>query len=541
MKNKFNLIIEGNIVDILNRDIFPGVIYISNGKIVQIRKSEKEYNNFILPGFVDSHVHIESSLLCPSAFGEVAIKHGVLAAVADPHEIANVLGVEGVAYMINNAKNCPFRFYFGAPSCVPATSFDCAGANIDKDQIEFMFSKGMVHHLGEMMNFPGVINDKEEVIQKLLIAKKYYAPIDGHAPGLSGINLKKYCTSGITTDHECSDINEAIEKISFGMKILIRQGSAARNLSELAPLLNTNPDSVMFCTDDCHAGDLLKGYLRLIVIKLLNEGYNLFDVLRAASLNPIKHYNLDIGLLQTGDSADFIIVDDLKEFNVKQLYINGKESITYSYDSNIVLLNNFNAIELVKNDININRISNRLRVIEVIDKQIITRSLIHNIKNLNNWKDELRENDILKIVVLNRYKPYKPSIGFVKGFGFKYGAIASSISHDSHNIIAVGYSDTDIVKAMNLIIGIKGGICFSGIDKNIVLPLPIAGLMSDKNAEYVAKIHQDIEIAINNAGCSLSSPLMNLSFLSLPVIPELKITCNGLFDSNHFNFVNLFL
>lgn len=540
-----NLIeIKGNIVDIVNRKIFFGSIIIQGQYISDIRfvSEEKTNEKYIIPGFVDSHIHIESSLLIPSTFGNVAIKNGVLAAICDPHEIGNVLGIEGIRFMIENGSKSNFRFYFGVPSCVPATNLETSGAIISSDDVQKLFEKENVYLLSEMMNFPGVINSDKEVIKKIEVAKAFGKPIDGHAPGLSGTNLKKYVNAGIQTDHECTYIEEAIEKIKYGMKILIREGSAAKNLKALAPLLNLYPDSVMLCSDDIHAEDLRERHLNNTVKNLVSEGYNIFNVLRAASFNPINHYKIDVGIMQKGDLADFLVIDNLVNFRILKTYIKGTEfkSSENKIINRVNLINNFNAGKIDSTDLLVKNRGKSINLISIIDKEIVTKRIKHFINDQNNLVCTEPEIDILKIVVLNRYKNCKPAIGFVKGFGLKKGAIASSISHDSHNIIAIGVDDKSIASAMNTVIENKGGICFDDTEKNIFLELPIAGLMSDKDFDYVSEKYSKIEKAVKFNGSSLFSPIMNLSFLALLVIPELKISDKGLFDFNSFSYIDLF-
>lgn len=542
MKSQSNKVLEGNIVDIIKREIFPGKLTISNHQILSIERTNKIYNSFILPGFIDAHVHIESSLLIPSEFAKIALKHGVIAAFCDPHEIANVCGLEGIDFMINDAKNTQFKFFFGAPSCVPATNFETSGAQINAENIDLLFKNKKVHYLSEMMNFPGIVYNDKNTVDKVLVARKNNLKVDGHAPGLSGDNLKKYVDVGIDTDHECSSIEEAREKISLGMKILMREGSAAKNLNALAPLINEYPDMLMLCTDDFHADDLLSGYIDSFVVRLINEGYELFDVLQIASLNAVKHYNIDVGMLQPGDNADFIIVNDLKKFEVIDVYIGGEKIFDNSGNgiSNVNSINNFSRNNFNLNDLNVIIKGSYINLINVIDKEIYTNHIKFPVSELQNADVYSTKQDILKIVVCCRYLNSKPVVGFVRGFGLQSGAFASSIAHDSHNIIAVGTNDDDIYAAINDLINVKGGIVFRCKEKVELLPLPIAGLMSNRDAHYVANKLELINNAIHDNGCTLISPLMNLSFLSLLVIPELKISDKGLFRFSSFNFIDLF-
>jgi adenine deaminase len=536
--------IEGNIVDVKNENIYPGKIKIKQGKISDIKKIEKEFDNYLLPGFIDAHVHIESSMLTPSEFARVAAIHGTVAVVTDPHEIANVLGIDGVYYMINNASKVPFKFYFGAPSCVPASHFETSGAELNLKDVEHLLKNENIKFLAEMMNYPGVINNDSEVIEKINSAKKYSKPIDGHAPGLSGNGLNKYVECGISTDHECFTIEEGREKIKLGMKILLREGTGARNFDDLQKLIEENVDSCMLCSDDKHPNDLIKGHINLIVKRAIKNGIDPMKVLKAAAINPISHYNLDVGFLRIGDPADFIVVDDLSKLNILNTYINGievaRKGKTLISSIKPEIKNNFNITYKTSSDFIVKSTSEKINTIVAIDGQLITEKEIKKPFVIDGNAISDVDRDILKISVVNRYKNTTPSVGFIKNFGLKKGAIASSVAHDSHNIIVVGISDEDICKAVNLIIENKGGLCAVGDDKKTVLPLPIAGIISNKKYDWVAKKYEEIEESAKSLGSNLQAPFMTLSFMALPVIPKLKITDKGLFDSENFNFISLF-
>lgn len=535
---------EGNIVDIHKNEIYPAKILVVKGKIQDIVKVEDNFENFILPGLIDAHVHIESSMVTPEAFAQVAVKHGTIAVVSDPHEIANVLGIDGVVYMIENAHLSPMKFLFGAPSCVPATSFESSGARINSDQIKKLLKRPEIGFLSEMMNYPGVIFNDPEVMEKLSIARENNLPIDGHAPGLRGENLKKYTECGITTDHECSDMEEAIEKIHNGMHILIREGSAAKNFEPLIGLLNKYPERVMFCTDDLHPDDLLNGHINRLVKSALEKGFDLFDVLKAASLNPAKHYNLDVGLLKEGDPADFIVIDSLENFQIQQTIIEGNvvydkhNKISGSFSAKSI--NRFRTAEISIESIKIPAEKGNIKVIEAVDGKLLTNKLIVKPCVKNNELVSDSENDILKLVVLNRYKEANPAIAFIKGFGLKEGALVSSIAHDSHNIVCVGVEDKSIKEAINWIIKQKGGIGIHTGSEIIGLDLPVAGMMSDKSVEYTGKKYAALNEAAKKLGSDLKAPFMTLAFMSLLVIPELKLSDKGLFDCRTFNFTSLF-
>jgi adenine deaminase len=538
---------EGNIVNIFDNSIFFGVISVFEGRIFNIVRTKEEMPEapYFLPGFVDAHVHIESSMLVPSQFGKIAVVHGTVGTVSDPHEIANVLGTKGVEFMIENGEKIPFKFCFGAPSCVPATEFETAGAIVSVDDIEYLMANPKIGYLAEMMNFPGVIYENEEVLAKLAIAKKYHKPIDGHAPGLRGEQSQKYFSYGITTDHECFSYDEAKEKLEMGVKVLIREGSAAKNFNDLISLANEYSAQMMFCSDDKHPDDLVEGHINLLVKRAVESGVNVFKALRMASLNPVRHYDLNIGLLREGEPADFIEVNNLQDFKVLATYIDGNlvasKGVTLIEDVKAVKVNNFSAKAIKIEDLNLEipNDSRYINTIKVNDGQLITDSFLFDLAQRD--ADFLTTNDILKLVVYNRYKEDQPKLAFINGFGIKNGAIASSVAHDSHNIIAVGTSDEDIEQAINLIVREKGGISVVADEKMGVLPLPIAGLMSDKDGYEVAKDYTQIdEFAKSQLNCTLKSPFMSLSFMALLVIPSLKLSDKGLFDGNTFEFTDIF-
>ena len=536
--------ISGNIVDIINKRIFPGTLTIKDGKIANIERDEgKHYAPYIMPGFIDSHVHIESSMLVPSEFARLASVHGTVATVSDPHEIANVLGIEGVKFMLENGNSVPFKFYFGAPSCVPATTFETSGAAITAEEIETLFSEYNIKYLSEMMNFPGVLNEFPEVMEKISIAKKFGVPVDGHAPGLRGNDAKKYIDAGITTDHECYTLEEALEKISYGMKILIREGSAAKNFDALAPLIDSHPDKCMFCSDDKHPDELAAGHINELVKRAVSNGSDLFDVLRIACLNPVEHYNLDVGLLRKGDDADFIVVDNVKDFNVLKTFVKGnltaENGTTLLKSIPVKNINKFNAEKKVPGDFRIIPKDGKIRVIEAFDGQLITNQIITEEKSENGNLVSDTENDILKIAVVNRYENAKPALGFIKNFELKKGAIASSVGHDSHNIIAVGTTDEELSRAVNAIIETKGGMAVAEGMSIEVLPLPVAGLMASEDGYEVARKYSLLNKKARELGSPLHAPFMTLSFMALLVIPNLKLSDKGLFDGNKFEFVDL--
>ena len=539
------MILKGNIVDIENEQIFKGEIKVENGKIISITSKDNDSDDYILPGFIDAHIHIESSMLVPSEFARMAVVHGTVATVSDPHEIGNVLGIPGVQFMIDNGNKVPFKFNFGAPSCVPATSFESAGAVIDSNGIKTLLEQPEIKYLAEMMNYPGVIYDDGEVLKKIKWAKHFNKPVDGHAPGLRGEKLSKYIDAGISTDHESFTFEEGLEKLQKGMKILIREGSAAKNFNALIDLVPEWWNEMMFCSDDKHPDDLIVGHINQLVLRGLEKGISIFKLLKMACINPVKHYNLDVGLLKVGDPADFILVDNLDKLNIKQTFING-ECVNDAGVSQIKAVsfekpNNFNCARTSANDFKIAAEGNKIRVIEAMDGALITNELIADAKIVNGYYEADLESDLLKIIVVNRYKSAKPAIGFIKNIGLKKGAIASSVAHDSHNIIAVGTSDEMISKAVNKIIEQKGGI--SAVDENeaLVLGLPIAGIMSDLDAITTGRAYEKIDAKAKQMGSSLHAPYMTISFMALLVIPALKLSDFGLFDGNSFQFTPLSL
>jgi adenine deaminase len=544
------VILQGQIVDIPNRRIYSGEITLSSGKISKIEEKPHTINTFILPGFVDAHIHIESSMLVPSEFARIAVKHGTVATVSDPHEIANVLGVEGVEFMINNGKQTPFKFNFGAPSCVPATSFESAGAIIDSKDIKALMANPDIHYLAEMMNYPGVIYDDAEVLKKIAWAKNYNKLIDGHAPGLRGDDLSKYIDAGISTDHECFTYEEGLEKLQKGMNVLIREGSAAKNFDALIDLLPEHYENMMFCSDDKHPDDLLEGHINQLCARAVAKGMDVFKVLQAACINPVKHYNLKVGQLQVGDSADCIVVEDLKDFKTLQTCIDGKlvfdngESKIQS--TSFEILNNFNTNKKDIEDFRILSTAKSIRVIEALEGQLVTNELIEDVLTENGNLVSNVGKDILKMTVVNRYNNDKPAVAFIKNFGLKEGAIASSVGHDSHNIIAVGVSDEALCKAVNLIIENKGGISAVSDSEDLsadtaekIVPLPVAGIMSDQDAETIGKQYAEMDTMAKELGSTLKAPYMTLSFMALLVIPSLKLSDKGLFDGNTFTFTSL--
>jgi adenine deaminase len=548
MQKGFSFSLTANLADTQNRKIFFAEIKVEDGVITSVEHLGKEQKNenYILPGFIDSHVHIESSMLVPSEFAKLAVVHGTVATISDPHEIANVCGMEGVNFMIENGMQVPFKFNFGAPSCVPATTFETAGAALNSTEVEELLSRPEIKYLSEMMNFPGVLFKDEEVMKKIEASHRLGKPVDGHAPGLRGEQAKQYIDAGISTDHECFTAEEALEKLQHGMKILIREGSAAKNFDALIELLNDHADKIMFCSDDKHPDSLVEGHINKLCARAVAKGIDVFNVIQAACINPVEHYKLDVGLLRIGDHADFIIAEDLIDFNINQTYINGElvaengKTIIVTKEANPI--NQFNCELKKATEFQFKHSGGEtVNVIEALDGQLITNHLQVSTSVLRGDGEILNCNideDILKIVVINRYKPAPIAIGWIKNFGFRSGAIASTVAHDSHNIIAVGVDDESLCNAVNLVIKERGGVSCVGNNNQLVLGLPVAGLMSTEDGYKVADAYTAIDLMAKGLGSGLSAPFMTLSFMALLVIPHIKLSDLGLFNGDEFTFYN---
>lgn len=543
-----NFSITANLVDIPNRRIYPAEVIVEDGRIASIKESTASPTTYLLPGFIDAHVHIESSMLVPSEFARAAVVHGTVATVSDPHEIGNVLGVAGVHYMLENASHVPFKFFFGAPSCVPATTFETAGAEITVAEVEELLDHPDIRYLSEMMNFPGILHGDPACLAKVKAAHDRGKRVDGHAPGLRGEQAAQYIAAGITTDHECFTKEEALDKVKCGCKISIREGSAARNFDALYTLIGEYPGQVMLCSDDKHPDELLVGHINLLVKRAVEQGIDLYDALRAACLTPIDHYQLPVGELREGDPADFIEVGSLTEFNVLRTWImgelvaeNGKTSIARVEPK---VVNKFVAEKITPQEIEVSASADsrlKLQVIEALDGQLITNRLDFPVQVINEAIHAQIELDILKLVVVNRYFKAPPAIAFIKNFGLQHGAIASSVAHDSHNVIAVGTNDADIAEAVNLVMRAGGGLSAACWMEHVaqVLPLPVAGLMATGTCEEVGHAYGKLDKLVKAWGSPLRSPYMTLSFMALLVIPALKLSDQGLFDGGKFEFTDL--
>lgn len=549
--------IQGNIIDIFQRHIYYGAINISNNIIESIEKindTEQPGAPYIMPGFIDSHIHIESSLLVPSQFARMAVLHGTVATISDPHEIANVCGMDGVQFMIEDAGQTNFHFFFGAPSCVPATVFETAGASISAADTKKLLQQKDIWYLSEMMNFPGVLNEEVEVMQKIEAALQVGKPIDGHAPGLRGDAAKKYIRAGrdtvtISTDHECFTKEEALDKLQHGMHIIIREGSAARNFEALIDLLHDYPGQIMFCSDDKHPDSLLEGHINQLCARAVAKGIDLFKVLQAACLNPVSHYKLPVGLLRVNDMADFIIIDNPASFKVQEVYINGhcvaSAGKTLLDSPKATAINRFANISITKEQLKYSIHQAPLRegklpIMLAEDGQLVTGVKWIDPRIENDAIIANEDGDILKLVVVNRYQQAEPAIAFVKNFGLKQAALASTVAHDSHNIVAVGTDDDLLLAAIHTVIQTKGGLCHATISngniQTTLLPLPVAGLMSNEDAWKVADQYIALDQKAKASGSELKAPFMTLSFMALLVIPHIKLSDKGLFDGDRFCF-----
>ena len=539
-----NMKVQGQVVDIKNKRIFPGEVEVEDGKIKLIIEIDEAPEQFIMPGFVDAHIHIESSLLVPSEFARMAVVHGTVATVSDPHEIGNVLGSKGVFYMIENGEQVPFKFNFGAPSCVPATTFETAGAEINVEEVDKLLQDNRIKYLAEMMNWPGVLFSDEMVLAKIAASQKRGKSIDGHAPGLMGDQAKQYIEAGMSTDHECFTAEEALGKLEHGMKIQIREGSAARNFEALADLLNDWSHQMMFCSDDKHPDNLEIGHINELAARAVAKGIDVFKVLQAACINPVEHYKLNVGLLEPGDPADFILVNNLEEFIPSATYINGqlvaKNGNTLIERQPTEIVNQFDTEFKTANDFKVKAEGEALNVIEAFDGQLITKKQVLPATIKDGLAISNPETDVLKMAVVNRYSNAKPAMAFIKNFGLKEGAIASSVGHDSHNITVVGVDDESIAKAVNLVIEAKGGLSAVSSTEEQILALPVAGLMSDQDGYQVSKEYTAIDKLSKKMGATLKAPFMTLSFMALLVIPSIKLSDLGLFDGDQFEFMELF-
>ena len=537
--------IVANVVHIDRRQVEPAEVIVEAGVIAAIRPASTQPRTFLAPGFVDAHVHIESSMLVPAHFARAAVTHGTVATVSDPHEIANVLGVRGIEFMLDSAATVPFKFCFGAPPCVPATRFETAGAEVSVADVQRLLDDRRIHYLSEVMNFPGVLSGDPDLMAKIAAAQHAGKPIDGHAPGLHGELAKAYFAAGITTDHECVTKPEALDKLAAGAKIAIREGSAARNFDALCDLIDEYPGEVMLCSDDKHPDELLEGHIDRLVTRAVARGCDIYNALRAASLTAIRHYGLNVGQLRVGDPADFVELADLRTFAVLRTYIDGQmvadRGSSRIQPGRCQILNHFAAVPCTVQSLRVSATGENVEIIRVFDGQLVTQRVTVPVDNHHGYAVADPRADILKLVVLNRYTPAPPAVAFIQGFGLKRGAFASSVAHDSHNIIAVGVDDESLCRAINRVVAMRGGLsCVDG-HRELDLPLPVAGLMSTEPAEAVAAKYADLDHAVKAMGSELRAPFMTLSFMALLVIPDLKLSDRGLFDGQHFRFTQMFV
>ena len=539
--------VAGYLIDVHSRTERPVTVHVDEGVVDRIVPTEDVPDRYLMPGFIDAHVHVESSMLTPSEFARAAVPHGTVGTVSDPHEIANVLGVDGVEYMIEDGQQVPFHFAFGAPSCVPATPFETSGATLGPDAVAALLDRDDVPYLSEMMNYPGAINRDEDVMAKIEAAVTRGKPVDGHAPGLRGEGVEQYAGAGIETDHECFELEEAQEKLEAGMKIAIREGSAAKNFDALIPLMDEAPERLMFCSDDKHPDSLVDGHIDALVRRALDRGYDRYDVLHAACVHPVEHYGLDVGLLREGDPADFIVVDDPDAPHVQRTYVEGElvaeedEPLIPRTSSDIV--NRFEASPVVPAAFEVEAEAEQVRVITAVDNQLMTgEEIVETPVDDDGYAVADSERDVLKLAVVNRYEDADPAVAFIQGFGLDAGALASSVAHDSHNVVAVGTSDAALARAVNAVIEERGGISAVDGDDTRVLPLPIAGLISDRPYDEVARRYTKLSRFVQDElGSSMDAPFMTLSFMALLVIPQLKLSDQGLFDGDSFSFVDRFV
>jgi adenine deaminase len=534
-----------NIVNLLERRVAAGRIVWQDGVITScdITGPETAGLAYLIPGFVDAHVHVESSMLVPTEFARLATRHGTVASVSDPHEIANVLGLDGVRFMLENARQASFKMFFGAPSCVPATPFETAGASLGLVELDILLREEGLLYLSEMMNFPAVLARDPFVMSKIALAQSLGLPVDGHAPGLTGEQARRYAQTGISTDHECASLEEARDKLACGMHILIREGSAARNFDTLQPLIRSHPDKVMFCSDDKHPDDLVRGHIDRLVARAVAAGHEAMDVLRCACLNPVLHYRLPVGLLRPGDPMDAVEVADLRDFQPLRTWVQGRlvAAAGCSLFESVPVrpINHFQARKISPVDLEVPAGGDLLRVIDVRDGELLTREALLTPRVVNDRIVSDLDRDLLFLVVLNRYRETPPAVAFVRGFGLRRGALASSVAHDSHNLVAVGADAEELCQAVNALIDHGGGIAVAAAGEAAILPLPVAGLMSDQDGDAVAVRYTELTRLAGTLGTPLRAPFMTLSFMALLVIPELKLSDQGLFDGRAFHFTSL--
>jgi len=551
------LLTNASIINVFSGEIIPGSIAVAKGYIAGFgsypaKRVVDMKGRFVAPGFIDAHVHIESSMSCPAEFARCVLPHGTTTVAADPHEIANVLGAEGIGYMIDSSKDQPVNIYYTLPSCVPATDMETSGAKLGADDLLPFMNNSQIIALAEMMNFPGVIYRDNEVLRKIEGMKKQRKPVDGHAPGLTGRDLHAYISAGISSDHECTTEKEAKEKLNAGMHIMIREGTGAKNLKNLLPIINRQTSRrLMWCTDDRHPHDIIKeGHIDFIVRSAIRMGLDPLTAIQMATINTAEYFGLNnVGAIGPGRQADLVVFSDIKNPVIEEVYFRGnlaaREGKILPEIKKPAPLNIWPSmnVDIDKIDFSIPAVSRQARVIEIIPHQLITgQSLIKVAVSGNSAISDIKR-DILKIAVVERHKGTgNTAVGFVRGFDLKQGALASSVAHDSHNIIIVGTNDEDMKTALEAVFKMGGGLAAASNGKILAnLSLPIAGLMSLQPVKTIKeKLDNLIDIS-REFGSSLNDPFMTLSFLALPVIPELKITDKGLVDVAKFRIVPLFV
>jgi len=538
-------VLRHQVADVLSGTVRPCAVTVRDGRIASVTAVDGPVAPGVLvPGFVDAHVHVESSMLPPWEFARVAMRHGTVASVSDPHEIANVLGEAGVRYMLEDIAGSPFTCWFGCPSCVPATGFETAGATLDAVACARLLDDPRIGYLSEMMNWPGAIAGDAQVLAKIAAAKARGKPVDGHAPGLRGEQARAYFARGIETDHECFTLEEARDKAALGVRILIRDGSAARNFEALWPLLGEHPELCMFCTDDAHPDVFLSGHIDRLVSRAVAKGIDPMAALRAATLNPVRHYRLPCGLLQPGDRADMVLVDDLRSVRPLRTWIAG---VPVAEDGRSLVPprasgtpNAFREARFAPAEFAVRAPAGESRVqvhaIVAEDGQLVTGRADVAAVVANGIVEPDPSADLLQIAVVNRYTAAPVAGAFVRGFGMRRGAIACSVAHDCHNVVAVGATREALCAAVNAVFAARGGLAVVDGDHVDCLPLPIAGLMSDRPAEEVGDAYERLTARAKSLGSPLRAPFMTASFMALLVIPALKLSDRGLFDGLRFEF-----
>ena len=550
---------NAKLVNVFSGEIYKTDIAIKHGYIAALGtgySGTEEIDlqeQFVIPGFIDAHVHIESSMLSLSQFSKAILPLGTTTVIADPHEITNVCGSAGFRYMLKSSKFSMLNVFFMVPSCVPATHLESSGIAFNYEDVEYFMGKKKVLGLAEMMNYPGVINGSKKVMKKILLALESGKLIDGHAPGLTGKDLSAYVASGISSDHECTNKEEALEKLRTGMYIMIREGTGAKNLNDLLPFVTKeNYSRCLLATDDrCPTDIVNEGHINYAVKKAIKNGLDPMMAIKMATINVADYFGLkDVGAILPGKSADILVVKSLENLEISKVFKDGMlvaEDGKYLKTTSAVqskwVYNTVNTGDIVEEDLKIPRKSDKIRVIETIEHQLLTKELIHSAKIENDYVVADPDNDIIKLLVIERhFATHNIGKGFVKGLGIKSGAVASTVSHDSHNLVVTGTNDSDMFLAINTIIEMNGGICVVKDNQVLAkLPLPIAGLMSDASLEEVYQGKGSLDDAVKKLGSIKEDPFMKLAFLSLPVIPKLKLTDKGLVDVDKFDFVDLFV